>query len=201
MSEFVARLSAPKRAEVLRQVVDSAIRKRDSSARVLTAENGKTLRESLGEVDATVKEMDWQIAEGRGLYGTAGPSKHAHQKTIRGLGANKPVKHIGLTGAQAAAPLDSEAGNTSALHGWLTSLRSRSVESALATMNLSVDRRPMRVPALTTKAPLTATMPTLRANQRALSSGADRLQSMVPTMPRVSICVCVDARIHRPSSR
>jgi acyl-CoA reductase-like NAD-dependent aldehyde dehydrogenase len=65
-----SRLPAPKRAEMLRQVVDSAIRQRDSLAQVLTAENGKTLRESLSEIDATVKEMDWQVAEGRRLYGT-----------------------------------------------------------------------------------------------------------------------------------
>lgn len=65
-----SRMPAPKRAEKLQQVLDNATRERDSLARVLTAENGKTLRESLSEIDATIKEMAWQIAEGRRLYGT-----------------------------------------------------------------------------------------------------------------------------------
>lgn len=65
-----SRLPAPKRAEILDRVVLNAIRQRDALALVLTSENGKTLRESLSEIDATVKEMAWQVAEGRRLYGT-----------------------------------------------------------------------------------------------------------------------------------
>ena len=72
--EAWSRLPAPKRADMMQRVVNLATAQRDSLARLLTSENGKTLRESLDEVDATIREMDWQVAEGRRLYGTVVPS-------------------------------------------------------------------------------------------------------------------------------
>ena len=67
-------LPAPKRADMMQRVLNLAITQREALARLLTSENGKTLRESFNEVDATIREMDWQIAEGRRLYGTVVPS-------------------------------------------------------------------------------------------------------------------------------
>lgn len=70
-----ANLPAPKRAEIMAKALQIITHRRDDIAQVLTAENGKTLRESLGEIDSAVKEMDWQIGEGRRLYGDTVPSE------------------------------------------------------------------------------------------------------------------------------
>jgi alpha-ketoglutaric semialdehyde dehydrogenase len=70
-----ASMPVAKRAAILTKVLQAIIRRRDELAQVLTEENGKTLAESLGEIDAAIKEMDWQIAEGRRLYGDTVPSE------------------------------------------------------------------------------------------------------------------------------
>jgi len=66
---------APKRAEILAKALQAIVRRRESIAEVLTTENGKTLKESLGEIDSAIKETDWQISEGRRLYGDIVPSE------------------------------------------------------------------------------------------------------------------------------
>lgn len=61
------------RAAVLRKAMAGMADRRDEIAAVLTAENGKTLAESRGEIDAAVAEMDFQIGEGLRLYGKTAP--------------------------------------------------------------------------------------------------------------------------------
>ncbi|MBI2842905.1 MAG: aldehyde dehydrogenase family protein [Armatimonadetes bacterium] len=68
-------MPAPKRAELLSKALAAIVRRREEFAKVLTHENGKTIRESLTEIDSAIKEMDWQIAEGRRLYGETIPSE------------------------------------------------------------------------------------------------------------------------------
>ncbi len=64
-----SRVPAPRRADLLRGALD-AIRARDEEcARTITLENGKTLRESRTEVQAAIKEFDFQLGQGRRLGG------------------------------------------------------------------------------------------------------------------------------------
>ncbi len=69
--------SPTRRAEVLRNAWTLLIDRRESIAKVVTAENGKTMAESLAEVDSAVQEMEFQIAEGLRMYGETLPSKQS----------------------------------------------------------------------------------------------------------------------------
>jgi len=64
-----ARTPAPKRAEWLRTVWEIMKARAEDFARTITLENGKTLRESRMEVQAALKEWDFQIGQGRRLGG------------------------------------------------------------------------------------------------------------------------------------
>ena len=66
---------APKRADILTRALGAIDRRKEEIAKVITAENGKTLRESLGEIASAINEMAWQIGEGRRLYGDTAPSE------------------------------------------------------------------------------------------------------------------------------
>jgi len=68
-------MPVPKRAALLENALAAMIRRREEFAHVLTIENGKTIRESFAEIDSAIKEMSWQIAEGRRLYGETVPSE------------------------------------------------------------------------------------------------------------------------------
>jgi len=68
-------LSVHKRAEYLRKALQLMKERKQEIARVLTLENGKTLAESLVEVDAAYREMDWQINEGLRVFGQIVPSE------------------------------------------------------------------------------------------------------------------------------
>jgi len=61
------------RAAILRKAMAGMADRRDEVAAVLTAENGKALAESRGEIDAAIAEMDFQIGEGLRLYGKTAP--------------------------------------------------------------------------------------------------------------------------------
>lgn len=65
--------SPNKRAEYLRKVLALMIQKREEISRIITLENGKTLTDSLSEVDAAIGEMDFQINEGLRAYGETIP--------------------------------------------------------------------------------------------------------------------------------
>ena len=73
--ESWANTPAPKRAEILTRALAVIERRRDDIAKVITIENGKTLRESQGEIASAIGEMNWQIGEGRRLYGDTLPSE------------------------------------------------------------------------------------------------------------------------------
>ena len=68
-------LSVHKRAEYLKKALQLMRERKQEIARVLTLENGKTLAESLVEVDAAYREMDWQIGEGLRMFGQTVPSE------------------------------------------------------------------------------------------------------------------------------
>ena len=67
-------LGVHKRAEYLKKALALMIERRQAIAEVLTIENGKTIAESLVEIDAAIKEMEFQIHEGVRLYGYTAPS-------------------------------------------------------------------------------------------------------------------------------
>ena len=62
------------RAAYLKRALALMIERREAIARVLTLENGKTVAESLTEIDAAAKEMEFQIHEGLRLFGYTAPS-------------------------------------------------------------------------------------------------------------------------------
>jgi len=66
---------ASQRAEVLGRAQAVLARRQEEIAETITRENGKTLAESRTEVVAALKELDWQIAEGRRLFGEVVPSE------------------------------------------------------------------------------------------------------------------------------
>ncbi len=68
-------LTAPNRAEILARAQAVLARRQEEIATCLTRENGKTLAESRIEVTAGIKEIDWQIGEGRRLYGETIPTE------------------------------------------------------------------------------------------------------------------------------
>src|SRR5688572_28875692 len=66
-------LSPLARKAFLDRALRALIARRDEIAAVITAENGKALREARGEVDSAIKEMDYQIGEGVRLCGETVP--------------------------------------------------------------------------------------------------------------------------------
>lgn len=62
------------RAGFLKKVLLALTERRREIAELLTLENGKTLQESLSEVDSAVWEMEFQINEGLRAYGATVPS-------------------------------------------------------------------------------------------------------------------------------
>lgn len=70
-------LSVYERGEYLKRVLELMKARIDSIAAVITAENGKTLQESRGEVNAAIAEMEFQIHQGLRLGGEIQPSRQA----------------------------------------------------------------------------------------------------------------------------
>jgi len=66
--------SAFSRAEILKKAHHLLTGRREALANAITLENGKTLREAFGEVDAALREMEYQIHEGVRLCGRTVPS-------------------------------------------------------------------------------------------------------------------------------
>ena len=66
-------LSPYVRAKYLHKVLSLMIERRENIATILTLENGKTLTDSLGEIDSAIAEMDFQINEGLRLFGETIP--------------------------------------------------------------------------------------------------------------------------------
>ena len=68
------RTTVTQRAECLKNVFSALIERREEIARLVTLENGKTLGESLSEVDSALREMEFQIGEGVRAFGETVPS-------------------------------------------------------------------------------------------------------------------------------
>jgi aldehyde dehydrogenase (NAD+) len=69
------KLTVYQRAEYLRKALSLMQQRIEQIAAVITAENGKTLNESRGEIASAIKEMDYQINEGIRLGGEIMPSE------------------------------------------------------------------------------------------------------------------------------
>lgn len=63
------------RAEILNKALALMSKRKDELAKILTLENGKTLKESYAEIEAAYREMEYQIAEGYRLCGHTMPSQ------------------------------------------------------------------------------------------------------------------------------
>lgn len=69
------RLTGKQRGIYLRRIAAGLVRRRDELARTITLENGKPLRESLGEVDGAVDHLEWFAEEARRAYGRIVPQQ------------------------------------------------------------------------------------------------------------------------------
>ncbi len=69
--------SAYERAEYIKTALELMKQKVDSIAEIITAENGKTLAESKGEINSAIIEMEFQIHQGLRLAGDMLPSRKA----------------------------------------------------------------------------------------------------------------------------
>jgi len=67
-------LTVYERAAVLKKALAAMEQRREEIAGVITLENGKTLAESRTEVDAAIREMEFQIHQGLRALGTTMPS-------------------------------------------------------------------------------------------------------------------------------
>src|SRR3989339_1163377 len=65
-----SKMSALERADYLKQVLDWLKKEKMTFSEIITMENGKTLKESLSEIDSAIYEMEFQIHQGCRLYGT-----------------------------------------------------------------------------------------------------------------------------------
>ena len=69
------RTPAPRRGELLARAAVEMHKRKDELARALTLEEGKTLGESLGEVQKAINNLEFQSGEGRRLNGETVPSE------------------------------------------------------------------------------------------------------------------------------
>ena len=69
------RTPAPRRGEILARAAVEMHQRKDELARALTLEEGKTLGESLGEVQKAINNLEFQSGEGRRLNGETIPSE------------------------------------------------------------------------------------------------------------------------------
>jgi acyl-CoA reductase-like NAD-dependent aldehyde dehydrogenase len=69
------RTPAPKRGEVLARAAVEMTRRKEALARAMTLEEGKTLSESLGEIQKAINNLEFQAGESRRLNGETVPSE------------------------------------------------------------------------------------------------------------------------------
>ncbi|MFO7905639.1 MAG: NAD-dependent succinate-semialdehyde dehydrogenase [Planctomycetota bacterium] len=67
------RLTGKQRGGFLRRIAAGLDRRREELARLITLENGKPLRESMGEVNGTIDHLEWFAEEARRTYGRVVP--------------------------------------------------------------------------------------------------------------------------------
>ena len=68
------RMPPIRRGDLFKTVLENIDRRRDEIARMITIENGKTLKESHSEVQSGYREMEYQISEGMRSEGRTIPS-------------------------------------------------------------------------------------------------------------------------------
>jgi len=71
---------APKRGEVVKELGDELRRNKEALAELVTLEMGKTLRESLGEVQEMIDICDFAVGLSRQLYGRTMPSERRQHR-------------------------------------------------------------------------------------------------------------------------
>jgi len=74
--------TAKERSDMLRKWFNLIIENRDELAKILTAENGKTLSESAGEISYGANFLEWFAEEARRTYGDVIPSPAANKKMV-----------------------------------------------------------------------------------------------------------------------
>jgi succinate-semialdehyde dehydrogenase/glutarate-semialdehyde dehydrogenase len=87
-----ARRPAAERARILRRFHDLMLEERDALARLLTREQGKPLREAMGEIGYAASFLEWFAEEARRVYGEVIPG-HAADKRIVVL--RQPIGVVG----------------------------------------------------------------------------------------------------------
>jgi succinate-semialdehyde dehydrogenase/glutarate-semialdehyde dehydrogenase len=87
-----AKRPAAERARILRRFHDLMLEERDALARLLTREQGKPLREALGEISYAASFLEWFAEEAKRVYGEVIPG-HAADKRIVVL--RQPIGVVG----------------------------------------------------------------------------------------------------------
>ena len=88
-----SQISAQDRSEYLKKVLDQLRSERASLAEIITRENGKTINESLIEIDSAIYEMEFQIHQGLRLYGNAIPT---HRKSAMAFTMKVPLGVVAI---------------------------------------------------------------------------------------------------------
>jgi succinate-semialdehyde dehydrogenase/glutarate-semialdehyde dehydrogenase len=77
-----ARLTARERGAILRRWYDLMLSNQDDLAMIMTAEQGKPLAESKGEIGYAAAFIDWFAEEGKRLYGDVIPTHQADKRLL-----------------------------------------------------------------------------------------------------------------------
>ncbi len=85
--------SPPDRAEILKRARNHMVARTEELAKVLTLENGKTLAESRIEINAAIKEIEFQIGEGLRIYGETVPTS---QEGVFAYSVREPLGIVGV---------------------------------------------------------------------------------------------------------
>jgi succinate-semialdehyde dehydrogenase/glutarate-semialdehyde dehydrogenase len=86
--ELWRNLSALERSEVLRRGAGILRERIDETAKILTIEQGKPLREAMAEINGAAEHLEWAAEEGRRAYGRVIPSR---RPDVRQLVLREPV--------------------------------------------------------------------------------------------------------------
>lgn len=88
--------AAPKeRARVLREAARLARSRREELGRLLTMEQGKPLKEAMGEIDASADALEYYAEEARRIYGEIYPTDRANRRSLIIKQPVGPVAAIG----------------------------------------------------------------------------------------------------------
>ncbi len=83
-----AKVNAHERSRLLQKWSDKIQENKESIAKMMTLENGKPLKESLGEVDYATSYIDWYAEEAKRIYGRTIP---ANTETKRIIVSHQPI--------------------------------------------------------------------------------------------------------------